>query len=800
MSNIFDEIETTEKPDAPGNIFDEIAPEEVKTGSGGVNLTQTQGETPLHGPTSGVTATLSEHKPVRTFLMRFIRPTLEMAGMFGGAAVATPPAVAAAPPTGGTSLAAIPVMGAAGYAAGQSAADQISDAMGLQRTRPTNFTEGLIQGGKAIKDGLLMEMVGRVPGKIIESVAPKFLKILGFSQIDDKSARLALAKGEEYGVKLNPKDVKDTTLFNWLEKGSSPTRIQQRSLDNMKRIMEIRDNLIKNHGSQTRIDQLGDQIRIKVDTLIKQQEIGKAEVLDTVRNRVLARLGSKESYQGLGENAQDLVTKASKIRNAKVQELYDHRDSKISDTAKISIPNLQEVAKEALAENKGMPVGFKIDADLRKKLIGLSRKPLIKVDKNNPMTPELEEAIKRQTEGTEELEFGRNVLIGPQGIEARLNQIIREENAAVGNNIPDMEFQGTPKSHIAQKLKAALGLDLEAFSPEVSAAHKAAKAYYGESKELLGNSGIFRMMKTDPEKAFRMVMNSSKLANAVKQTIGEDGFKPFKDRLTRDILGMETDLPLNSKTIARNVLKHEKSGKLGLFYNAEEIQNLKQLSTTIGGIEEMFHSTGPGQPNNLFVRVLNQRPAKVMNMIIEPNNPRNIDVIESAVGKDGVKHLQEKFIEAELLKMNKYGNFDPSNVDVQLRKYGTTLPRLFRDNPEALQGIKDLALIGKHISFPAGINRRSNILYALVNHKWHIGMLGGRTLLAKLYLSDTGRKLLLVGMRTPKEGPGATKWMTQALGIALNEEDIRDEIKSILPDGETETEETNEETTESETP
>ena len=358
--------------------------------------------------------------------------------------------------------------------------------------------------------------------------------------------------------------------------------------------------------------------------------------------------------------------------------------------------------------------------------------------------------------------FTRDVLLGPTGIKALLS---------------DKPGLTPAEGHVVGKLKAALEVDLRAFSPEVATATQKATAASAATKTLLEDPTWLRLVRADPAKAFDLAVGPRRTRELalIKDILGDSGFLPFKDKLTERLLGADTGATFTPELLRRNMARYPKE-TLAQLYSPKEIVELQQLVSRGQTIEALMNTHGPGQPNHLWVRLLKTEPQRVIEKIVQRDAPHNIDAIERGLGQEGVKLVREKLVESVLRK----GEFTPARVWKGLEKYGpVTLNRLFRDDPAALTGMRDFALVERAAASAekvaespfSGVGQAIssvNIIRDLFTGR--LDVVGKKLMppywIAKLYLSEPGRKWLTVGYQLKPIGRNVTKWLAQAAMIA----------------------------------
>lgn len=187
-----------------------------------------------------------------------------------------------------------------------------------------------------------------------------------------------------------------------------------------------------------------------------------------------------------------------------------------------------------------------------------------------------------------------------------------------------------------------------------------------------------------------------------------------------------------------------------------------------------------------IIKLVNANPEKIMDMVIKKNNVTGINVVKKALGENGFKPIKQRFltdvIETSNLSASEIGKgFEPSRIFTELNKYEpSTLKAIFSKKELAeLQDIERLSMSMKTAEQMAGNTSRTatTILGVAGLGGAGYGMITGHPVLttmtllsgpalAKMYLSDAGRSLILHGLKLNPGSKEAVKAATRITNFA----------------------------------
>lgn len=687
-------------------------------------------------------------------LSRVARPTLEMAGgIIGGAA-----GLGVAPLAGPAAPAMPFVGGALGLAGGKAAADALDVGLGLKKP-PKNIKEAAIETLDDIDHGVKSEVLGSTVGKGL-SIAAREGGQLGSDLFERAKAA---------GVELTPGEALNSRAFSLLEKGfeNTPTSawVMQRFRNKqMEGLLKMREDLLKKGGPPEQIESLGLKIQQKVDDILQKQLKARAEELPALRDKALKMMGSNESFEALGQNTKEAMKTYSQTRNEEAKKMFDELDKLIPQDSYVKAKNLRETAKAILKEQKDGLLSM--------------RDPKV---------------MKTLNELAQPLDTGERGLIlpGGKGVSDRveitwskakrarsdLSEAIRSTDEAARTGNYGMKFQSTPEAGVYKRLRKALDMDIESFSNESGGAIKetydTARAFYGENKKSFGDPNFRKILNANPDRVIGVAFRPNGVTEirTLRKSIPPEQFDRLKQKFTSvKILGEGKEF--TGDTIRKNMERYGEE-MLANVYSPSEMKVLSSLSDQAKALDKDIVA------DPLFKKILHAEPEKVVDRIVQPNNTRNLAVVQAVLGDEGTNLVKQGMV-TKLLGMNKQGHFSPKLMNETMNKYGdTTLSEVF--SKEELAGFKKLREFGVAAGRaedlagnPSGTARNVMISGAIqgagfwIKHPRTVAMvLAAPPVMAKMWLNPTVREYLIKGLTLPpgsrESAEVATKLMTMAI-------------------------------------
>lgn len=236
-------------------------------------------------------------------------------------------------------------------------------------------------------------------------------------------------------------------------------------------------------------------------------------------------------------------------------------------------------------------------------------------------------------------------------------------------------------------------------------------------------------------------------------------------------------------------LSSEEAGAAKLLFKNTEIDLSKYSSARGGDLKKahdavkQFYREGRAVFNDRAVKqMLRTDPGKVVDTVFKPGAVIPIRAVKRALGGDktGFTALKKQFVEKILPEVG--DNFNPTEFQKLLDKYGEpTLREIF--SKEELMQFKGLAKVSARAQEAARLqgtqgSARINTALAsggvaggmimanpLLGIPGAVGVVLGPKALAELYLSDAGRKMLMEGFTVKVGTPQAAKLAAQVTGF-----------------------------------
>ena len=673
----------------------------------------------------------------------------ETAGLIGGGMVG-----AASPIPGGA------VIGAGlGYGAVKAGERWLE---GEKATLP----EAALTTAKDVGTGAAMEMGGQILGKTIGGVLEKMSKP-STSTLSKETIKERQDVAASLGITLSPAEVtgsKGLALYeSMLDKSPFSTTIINtwRELRQLKPLIALREKMLTDGGKAEQVEVLGQKIKDQVNTFLAQYKSMNENQLNTLRGNVMAKLGSTETYESLGKSAQEAIAQQSKAVSDKASELYSKVSELIPEGTTIATDKLKDTAKRLLEAEMKKPSSLRNSQVLKivQDLSG-SKDALMQEIGQFPEAAQKQILDKLKEEGVSNLDWKTL-----QSMRSELNSRIAQADAAMKTTQPGAKFQSSPEAAAYKQLRKALDEDITAFSEEsggeIKDAFDLANAFYKKGKQVYDAPAIRRILSTNPDKVVDMVFRpKGNEIDLVRTAVGQKVFnETLKPAITKKLLG--TEGTFSPKALQGNLEKYGKE-VLDKVYSPQELKMISDLATN-GKIA--MEDTMAGHP---FLKTLaNERPEVVVDSILGsyerfPGSKtvlKNTLLVRSVVTKDTFNSLKQAFSD-RLFKLNQITDqVQPEKLAKAVQTYENVLKIFYP--AEQVNWLKQIAETGKGMataerlaSNPSGTAQ--NVITwgtwgALLRNPVHGAFTGiiAPKVMARLYMSEAGRRYFIEGMKTP---------------------------------------------------
>lgn len=697
----------------------------------------------------------------------YFEPALEAGASTAGAIAFAP----LAPPFGSV------FGGGGGFAAAKRLEKFIEHSIGLGE--PESILEGFKATGEDFLLGTLYEGGGQITSAVGSKVLGKVLAPEKSRMTPDAVKRLELSK--KFGLEATPAEVtlsKPLSQFeSLLEKiPFSSGKIQDRRLLQLLKLTKERELLLSKNANNEAIERVGLKIQDNVDDYIKSLAGKKTEITNDMRNILLSKLGTEETFGSLGSSAKEILKTTSQAWQTKGTELYLKAGSNVPEGTVIKVDNLQDTAIVQLKRLIQRPKSLRNNVLIRKllDLSGMSEKTLSVI--NNLPKEQADQVLNQIKQGY--------TWEGLQGTIQELNDLISSSDFAVKQGQAGVKGLSSTSGGIYKLLKKSIIADIEKFSnlpgnENVKIDLDIANEFWSKGKKVYESPIIQKILRTNPENLVDIIIKpkSGTDIKTFKSAVGNNGFELLKKGFTKKLLN---NFESGKKFLSQ--LNRYDDETLRSLYSDKEIGQLKRLGEVDIKLDKELVA------NPLFRTLVNQQPQNVVDIIVKPNNTTNIDMIEKIVGKDGVKEIAAKHLE-KILELNKHELFSPGLMLTQLKRYGNaTNERLLgKGTWKELQEFAKVSEVMRGAEIIAGnpSGTAQNLLtfvvggMAIKNPIKNIYLFITPRTLAQMYLSKPAMKWLTEGINVPAGTKEGIQLFTK-LSLLINKYEQSPEVKEKI--------------------
>lgn len=736
----------------------------------------------------------------RELYRRVGKPAIETAGMIGGGIIGAGSGFLA-----GAGLGAIPGAAAGaglGYAGARNLTGAIDSALYLERgnSKPT-----LSKVAKeTVKDTVIGSIGAGTPGKSAlqrELIATRSMGGHPITEAMAKEAGITLTAGEQTGGKTLAQ------VESLLEQVPFASDVMQnwREAKQLQPLIAQRNKYIKAGEANTpQAEELGRQIKEAIDKRIGQFNISKTNTANKLRDTLLQRLGSQESYETLSKGAQEIISKKSAEAVANKNALYSAVDD-VMPQGELPFTNYQQEAQRHLDALSQLP---NADKELKNILLWgtkVEQNPeevafLKSIEKYPPQVQEklmADAGISRVTDVEKTWKTMQNH-------RNQLTDIINGANKPTNN--PMLHGQMDDVQRRAKLLRDALDRDFEQIAQkqggEVLEKYKIAQAFYADEYAPVWKNKVIRSMaQKNPDQLIDVAIKkgSTTEVNLVKKAMGISDFnKTIKPAFTNKLLGAGKDAPFDPKLLQRKIVEYGDETLLSV-YSKGELNTLKYLAKTGKLILDKE------LPNaSLLKTIANKTDNVIVNSILGATERglgstvvlHNLTVLDPYLSATQKTNLKQEFLKRVFKTSEVTGAVEPLTLAKNISKYDDILKRYF--NSEELNGLRKISEIGKQMSRaqmmaanPSG-TAKNVIAWGVANQllfspleplsRGDVTETGKRVglglitaiiapkTLAKLYLNPKTRQLLIKGMATPRSTQEGMNIARQLSIVMANEQ------------------------------
>lgn len=741
------------------------------------------------------------------------KPAIETAGMIGGGIIG-----AGSGFLGGLGIGAVPGAAAGaglGYAGARNLTGVLDSAFELERgqRKPTlpqvakenvkDIALGSIGTGTPAQSMLQRElMLGRKTGS--QAISEAMLKETGLDlTAGERTGHKTLAQIESL---LEQVPFSSDIIQNW------------REAKQLKPLIEQRNKYIQSGDINTpQGEELGRQIKEAIDKRLGQFNLAKTDASNKLRDDILKKLGSSESYEALSKEGQELLKNKSVAAVAKKNELYQ-AVSESMPQGELTFKNYNDTAQNALTEVSSLATpdqelikilkwGTKTEKDPAKQAV---------IDNINEvskgMPPQYRAQMLKQaglTEADMAPVFTKNWKT-MQAHRAELTDYIKRHDEAIKQNAPNLKGQLDSSGKVAKDLVKALDADFDQIAKstggEVLNKYKLAQAFYSNEYAPIWKNKIIRSMAyKNPSEVIDVAIKkgSTTEVDLVKKAMGQADFdKTIKPAFTNKLLGAGKDAPFDPQALQKRIAEYGDETLLKV-YTPTELNALKDIAKTGKLIlDKKLPNTSllksiASRTDNVIVNSILGAEERGLGSTTVLQNITALDPYLTATQQEGLKI---EFLKRVFKTSETTGAVEPLMMAKNISRDEAILKKYF--NQSGLDGLRKISAIGKQMSKaqqmaanPSG-TAKNVIAWGVANQlifspiepltrgdvresgkRVGLGLvtaiLAPKTL-AKLYLNPKTRQLLIQGMATPqntKKGMDIAK----QLSIVIGNEQMSDE-------------------------
>ena len=500
--------------------------------------------------------------------------------------------------------------------------------------------------------------------------------------------------------------------------------------------------------------------------------------LAKLHGALLRKNGPAETREAVGQKLDEIrVGNVEKVR-AQAGKLYDEAEAAIPDARnKVDTVSLREVASKHIAKHENLP-SVTLKSSTRKLIEDIKAGPGFTIIENAPnptqsivneaggmlgaFTPAEQAALKTRKQYT----FSEI-----QTLRESINGLIQQEKGSL------MPGQGSADLSILSELKASLDKDIKGFSDslpgDLKGKFETATAYYRDNyKGVHANKtmeSLARVAKDHPQHLYKMVIKPGNVSDIrrVKKAVGDAGFSPMRRRFVEDLVtGAEGEI-LSGTEITAKMAKYEME-TLKEILSPEQLKQVAKYATDRQAPKFLESELEKRLRTLIFQnKGMYRSPEEVVKRVAN-GDLMTLKAVKKIVGNDGLKPYKRQIIEdiigsvpEESLLPGASQTPTSLRISKTLQSYDENfLKEMF--SPDELKQIAQIDDVKALLeSQPRLAANSSGTAAALLTSPISMGLAGGFTfahpvigtsiaitteMIARLYTSEAGRKLLIKGL------------------------------------------------------
>lgn len=702
--------------------------------------------------------------PVNTY----VRPALEALGMGGGALVGTPAGPYGA--AGGAIL---------GYTGGSTLASLLERVAGERAP-----IQSLGEVGSELASGLKEGAIAEAGGQVLKRVVPFVLS--PFAKQYEQTGKAVNELAKERGIKLDPHEILQSRPLALGHKvlenvPFTSGMVQRKELEKLAQLasewQKVRDKV--GAPDRQRLAEIGTKIQDAVEGQLKKVGVHQAGVREKMSEDLLRLAGSPVTYKELGTQTQNAITTLHQAKKGIESLGWEHARSLIPESDRVVNTHLKDTAQKILKDYELAP--SMLDEPLTRQLGDMMKS-------GNPKYDELVKSIPDGLPQKVRDQILKEVTKGEQPgwpVQAllKLRSALSDKAAAHHTGIQQGGIErGSQDAYgkIYTDLKKAIDRQIEEYGAksgsEIAEALKAARQLSADRLSFMNpkdNPYIMKTLKAEAETLDRVLIKPGNAAGftELKQSLGHAGVQPIKQAFTNRLLGVGGKEQEALHTLRTTLDRYGKQ-TLAEVYSPQELTHLYNLADK----SKWMKQSPVGNP--FFRELVKSNPSQVAPAILS-DSTTTAKTLRTFPEMRG--HLRQAFVDGLHPKEN---TPFPTRLLEMINSYPKEVQRqLF--SPNELKDFHQLARIiertkgtVKLAENPSGTAQNLvtfTTAGAILKHPIsNAPQVISTAALTKLYLSETGRKLLMEGLVNPIRSAKAAEAFAKLTTILAADE--RDRI------------------------
>ena len=654
----------------------------------------------------------------------------------------------------------------AGYALGKRLNE-------IARGEEKDIGKSFIDAAKDMAWGATFEGAGQLAGKGIE-------KITGLYK--GRVNKQFVKQAKELGVRPTPDDITKSKTLAQFETNlrrfyGSGQLFYKEDIENTQKLIEQYKNAIASGKGATTVEELGNAIKSNVDDYVTRIESLRGRFLNQARNTILKDLGSPDTYETLGSKFHEATKEESQALGKIVKDRYEEVKGMINSAIPQEQHNIPLIETKKVAE---------------KYIKELSTTPVL-ANKYKGIINDLEDILSADKMDWESTELTRRLY---RDTAVKVDEAFQATTPGIKGQIKEGK---SLESLVYSRLKNAIQSDQTAYTEllgnDIQSKYEIAKKTAQTLKTTYGNPEIIKLVQSHPGEVIDEILKPTGYAEieAVKKAIGQSNFdKIIKPGITNKILGIGKD-EIFDPAYTQNQLSRLNKQLLEKIYNPNELKIIADIAKKgidfankplypafLKQIAESGKESAYGIAKQAFAQD-GKYLTRNLSTIYKLSDQATKDelkyqmTVQLFTGKQPSAAIDPMSIGAREPKLL---GFSGKAFRKQLDKFYPLLKQ-FGYSTDDIGLLKKIANVAENLKGaervagnPSGTGQamatqaQLGVALSLIFSGHPIGaaaVAGAPYILAKAYLSTTGRRLLTEGLKIPYGTPQATEWLTKMM-------------------------------------